>query len=81
MSVGHIARAFEQAGIATVVIAVYPFARRLESMSLPRTILTDNLIGRVMGKPFEVPYQVRVITKALELLETAESNGTIWSGG
>lgn len=77
MSVGHIARGFEEAGIPTVVIATVPFARRLEVMSLPRVLLTKNLIGRVFGKPHDSLYQKEVLQKALALLGAARQNNTV----
>jgi len=77
MSVGHIAREFEQAGISTVIIAVRPFLKRLEIMSLPRVLITDNLIGRVLGTPGNSAYQHSVIREALNLLTSAQKNGTI----
>ncbi len=77
MSVGHIARGFEEAGISTVIIGVRPFVKRLEMMSLPRVLLTDNLIGRVLGSPGNTTYQMAVLHEAIELLESARQNGTI----
>lgn len=77
MSVGHIARGFEEAGIPTVVIAAIPFAKRLEVMSLPRVLLTPNLVGRVLGNPHDSKYQKGVLQKAIALLGAAEKNGTV----
>ncbi|BHH83074.1 hypothetical protein [Desulforhopalus sp. 52FAK] len=79
MSVGHIARGFEEAGIPTVVIAAIPFAKRLEVMSLPRVLLTPNLVGRVLGNPNDSKYQRGVLQKAVALLVAAEKNGTVES--
>ena len=77
MSVGHIARGFEESGIPTVVIAVEPFAKRLEIMSLPRTLLTSNVIGRVLGSPHDISYQRKVLEQAIKLLISADKNGVI----
>ncbi len=77
MSVGHIARGLEDAGIPTVVIAVKSFVTRMQMMSLPRVILTDNLLGRVLGNPHEINEQKRVLLKACEVLQHAEKNGTL----
>lgn len=77
MSVGHAARAFEDAGIPTVVIAVKSFENRMRSMALPRVLLTRELVGRPMGRPFDKGQQTRVLTAALELIETATKNGTV----
>lgn len=77
MSVGHIARGIEKAGIATVVIAAVSFKKRMEIMSLPRVLLTNNLIGRVLGKPGDSVSQLNVLRTAFTLLENAKGNGTI----
>lgn len=77
MSVGHVARRFEEAGIPTVVIAIKSFENRMRSMALPRVILTRELLGRPLSRPFDKDRQNRVLTAALELLETAGENGTV----
>lgn len=77
MSVGHIARGLEEAGMPTVIIAVKSFRTRMEMMSLPRVLLTNNLLGRVLGNPFDEDSQKKVLTQALSLLREATKNGTI----
>lgn len=77
MSVGHVSRSFEAAGIPTVIIAVKSFENRMRSMALPRVLLTRELLGRPMGNPFDRDRQTAVLEAALGLLETAEENGTI----
>ncbi len=77
MSVGHAAREFEAAGIATVIIAVKSFETRIKMMSLPRVFLTQELLGRPMGSPFDETGQLGILDRAIDLLETAEKNGTI----
>jgi hypothetical protein len=77
MSVGHIARGFEEAEIPTVIIAAKPFEKRLEVMSLPRVLITDNIIGRVMGNPYDIRYQNKVLKKAFNLLASADTNGFV----
>ncbi len=77
MSVGHIARGLEEAGIPTVIVAVKSFAPRMQMMSLPRVVLTNNLLGRVFGYPNETDAQMRTLVAALDVLEHAEKNGTI----
>jgi hypothetical protein len=77
MSVGHIARGFEKAGIPTVIIAVEPFAYRLEMMSLPRVLITKNIIGRVLGSPGDIGCQKAILQEAIGLLESASHNGTV----
>ncbi|MCP3874905.1 MAG: hypothetical protein GY699_17355 [Desulfobacteraceae bacterium] len=77
MSVGHVARALEEAGIATVVIAVKSFEARMKMMSLPRVLLTSQLLGRPMGGPYDNEKQSKILTAAIQLLETSKRNGTI----
>ena len=77
MSVGHVARALEEVGIATVVIAVKSFETRMRMMSLPRVLLTPQLLGRPMGRPFDEKTQTNILRAALQLLEKADQNGTV----
>lgn len=77
MSVGHVSRAFEEAGIPNVVIASAVFEAKLVPMSLPRLVLTDNIMGRPMGYPGEIQKQTEVLVKALELLDSATENGIV----
>ena len=77
MSVGHIARAFEESGIPTVIIATKAFRPRLEVMSLPRLVLTPHPMGRPLGAPNNAAGQKQTLLTALELLETATKNSTI----
>ena len=77
MSVGHVARALEEAGIATVIIAVKSFETRMKMMSLPRVLLTPQLLGRPMGIPFDQKTQADILNTAIRLLETAERNGIV----
>ena len=77
MSVGHVARAFEDANIATVIIAVKSFETRMKMMSLPRVLLTPQLLGRPLGNPFDEQQHTKILNSAIKMLETAEQNGTI----
>jgi len=77
MSVGHIARLLETAGIPTVIVAVQSFRKRLEMMTVPRALLTPHLMGRPIGRPGDREQQQSVIQAVLELLETADQGGTI----
>ncbi|MEE9443555.1 MAG: hypothetical protein V3V99_12900 [candidate division Zixibacteria bacterium] len=77
MSVGHIARAFEKAGIATVVIAIQAFCTTLEAMSLPRLVTTPHLLGRPLGLPHDEKRQLYILNEALNLIDTAGEGGTI----
>jgi hypothetical protein len=77
MSVGHIARLLEDAGIATVIIAVKAFLPRMKAMTLPRVLLTPHLLGRPIGPPNDNVTQRAVLEAALELLATADGPGAI----
>jgi len=77
VSVGHVARLLEEGGIATVIIAVKAFRRVLESMTVPRAVITPYPMGRPIGFPRDVPRQKASLRAALHLLETAERPGSI----
>lgn len=77
MSVGHVARAAEESGIATVGIFVRSFRHVPEQMTLPRTVVTRHPMGRPLGAPFDHQRHRKVTEAALDLLETAEGPGTI----
>ena len=79
MSVGHVARLLEEAGIPTVVVASEIFSKQLEAMSLPRVLLTPFLMGRPIGQPNDQDGQMAIIKKGLNLLERAEKSGTMES--
>lgn len=71
MSVGHLARLIEAAGIPTVAIYVRAFAHVAEAMRVPRVIITHHPLGRTLGAPHDVERQREVLDRALDLLETA----------
>ena len=77
MSVGHVARLLEAAGIATVIIAARAFRPRLKNMTLPRVLITPHLMGRPLGAPGARVKQRKVILAALDLLESAQQVGTV----
>ena len=77
MSVGHVARLLEEAGIPTVIIAVKAFQTRMEMMTLPRVLLTPHPMGRPIGPPENHEIQQKILRTALELLENANKVGTI----
>lgn len=77
MSVGHVARLLEEAGIATVIIAVNAFQPRMEMMTLPRVLQTPYLMGRPVGPPGNHHRQRDTILAALNLLENAKQTGTL----
>ena len=77
MSVGHVARELEAAGIATVAIYVEAFSHYAEAMQLPRTVVTSHPMGRPLGPPGAAARQREVIAAALRLVDTADSPGAI----
>ncbi|MCH7670306.1 MAG: hypothetical protein IIC71_14060 [Acidobacteria bacterium] len=77
MSVGHIAREIEAAGIPTVAVYVRAFRHIAEAMGVPRTIVTRHLMGRTLGAPGDSERQNEVIDAAFDLLESAEEGGAL----
>ena len=77
MSVGHVQRAVEEAGIPTVSIYVKAFAHIAAEMALPRTLVVRHPMGRPLGGAGDHDRQTAVLEAALDLLETATSGRTI----
>lgn len=77
MSVGHVQRAIEEAGIATVSIYVRAFRHVVEEMKLPRTVVVSHPMGRPLGAPGDVGRHAEVLDAALGLLETATEGMTL----
>lgn len=77
MSVGHVARLLEAAGIATVIVAAKAFRPRMEPMNLPRLLLTPHLMGRPLGLAGDTQTQHAVLQVAFDLLDTATGGGTV----
>ncbi len=77
MSVGHVAREIERAGIPTVAIYVRSFRHVAELMGLPRTVITRHPMGRPLGAPFDTQRHSEVVGAALDLLESAETGGSM----
>ena len=77
MSVGHLARLIEEAGIASVIIAVRAFRSRLEEMQVARALITPYIMGRPLGFPGDIEGQRAILLAALDLLENAKSGATI----
>ena len=71
VSVGHVARALEDAGTATVVVMVRSFRHVAERMALPRVVITRHPMGRPFGAPGDVERQTEVLDAALSLLDSA----------
>jgi hypothetical protein len=77
VSVGHVAREIEQAGIATASIYVRAFRHIAEQMGVPRTVVTRNPMGRPLGAPGDTPRHKEVVEAAFSLLETASAGGAL----
>ncbi len=77
MSVGHVARALEAAGIPTVSVMVRSFRHHAERMKVPRTLITRHIMGRTMGAPGDTERQREVVEAALTFLEEATEPGVI----
>ena len=77
MSVGHLARLLEAAGIPTVAIGVAAFRPRMAAMTLPRLLVTPHLMGRPLGAPGDRARQRQTLLAALDLLERANAGGAI----
>jgi hypothetical protein len=77
VSVGHVARAFEEAGLVTVAIYIEAFAHYAEAMRLPRTLVTPHPMGRPIGPPGDAARHAEVVAAALDLAESATEPGTL----
>ena len=77
MSVGHLARLIEEAGIPSVIIAVRAFRSRFEEMQVARALITLYIMGRPLGFPGDIEGQRAILLAGLDLLENAKSGGTI----
>ncbi len=72
VSVGHVARAVEEAGIPTTAVYVRAFRHVVDEMVLPRAVITRHPMGRPLGPPGDAARQRAVVTAALELLPASE---------
>jgi hypothetical protein len=77
VSVGHLARLLEDAGVSTVIVAAAAFRPRMDIMNLPRLLLTPHLMGRPLGLAGDAAQQRAVLLAAFDLLETAKAGGTV----
>jgi len=77
MSVGHVARALEAVGIATVCVYVQAFRYRAAALQVPRALVTAFPMGRNLGAPGNARQQTRVIRPALALLERSDGVSTV----
>ena len=65
-----LAHFFEDEGISTVVIALV--REHAEAIRAPRALWVPFELGRPLGAPNEVAFQRKVLTAALELLDTRD---------
>ncbi len=70
-----LARTFEAAGLATILVTMMPYWS--EKIGTPRTLAVEFPFGHPLGQPGNSEQQRRVILAALQLLETAETPGTV----
>ena len=77
VSVGHVAREAEAAGIPTVTVLVRSFRHVAEQMGLPRAVITRHPMGRPLGPVGDTATQSRVVGACLDLLESATAGGAI----
>ena len=69
MSVGHVQRAIESAGIPTVGVYVSAFGHVPAQMGVARALITPHPMGRPMGAPGDAERHLAVVRHALSLLE------------
>ena len=74
MSVGHVQRAIEAAGIPTVGVYVRSFGHIPELMGVARALVTRHPMGRPLGAPGDGERQSAVVRAALDLLERPEQS-------
>jgi hypothetical protein len=70
-----LARTLEAAGFSTILVTMMPYWA--ERTGVPRTLAVEFPFGQTLGQPHNVDQQMRVIRKALEVLEAAQAPGTI----
>lgn len=68
VSVGHVQRAIETAGIPAVSVYVRAFSHIPALMGMSRVLITDHPMGRPLGRPGDAERQRAVIAQALGLL-------------
>jgi hypothetical protein len=79
VSVGHVARLVESAGIPTVAVYIEAFVHYARAMRLPRTLVVGHPMGRPIGPPGDANRQIEVVRAALDLVDTETSGGTVRS--
>ena len=61
------------------MIGVAAFRDQLVAMSLPRLVITSQLMGRPLGKPGDRTRQRQILRAAFDLLEHAQEGKTLGS--
>ena len=70
-----LARTLEAAGLSTILVTSMPFWA--EKIGVPRTLAVEFPFGHTLGQPHDAAQQMRVIRRALAVLETAQAPDTI----
>lgn len=70
-----LARTLEASGLSTIMVTMMPFWA--EKVGVPRTLAVEFPFGHTLGQPYNVDQQIRVIRQALNVLETADTPGSI----
>jgi hypothetical protein len=70
-----LARIFEAAGMATIMVTNMPFWA--EKVGAPRTLAVEFPFGHILGQPHNRELQMRVVEQAFQVLEEAGRPGTI----
>lgn len=60
-----------------MAVVVRSFGHVVEEMGYPRAVITSHPMGRPMGPPGDTPTHDRVVSVALDLLESATSGGSV----
>ena len=68
---------FEEAGIPSVAFGVQAFKNRMLPMSIPRLVLTPELMGKTLGRPGDKQTQIDYLKAGLSLLEDAKEGNTL----
>jgi hypothetical protein len=70
-----LARLFEEAGMATVMVTNMPYWA--EKIGVPRALGVEMPFGHILGKPGDRDGQRGIILEALGLLNTADQPGSV----
>ncbi len=73
MSVGHLQRAIEAAGIPTVGVYIGAFGHIPRQMSVARALVTPHPLGRPLGAPGDAERQLAVVEAAIDLFEVTRA--------